>query len=631
MGSSRMSAGTTADRRRTATASLLGARRDGPPGRRVAERDDDPTTAAKLDVTLADLALDDDDGAGSAPRLRPPVGLDSVAEATYPRDELFAAWRRFFERMAERGTTVLVFEDLQWANAGLVEFIESLLEWSRSHRILIVTLARPELLERHPTWGAGQREFTSISLEPLDDAAMTELVQGLAPGLPSTAAAAIVSRAEGVPLYAVELFRMLLDRRLVEGVEGRYRPVREDLTLAIPETLQLLIAARLDALPPGERRLVQDASVLGKTFTLEALAAISGEPATDWETRCADWSGASSSPSTPTRGHPSAANTGSWAHWSGRSRTARWRVAIDAPATSPRRDTSRRSGTMSWLACSPRITWPPDAASPPGPEAEAVAVQARVASGAPPIADRRRLARGRGDVSPAGAGCDDDPARDAGAAARPRSRRPPDEQLGRICAGGAGRTRGRRELDDQAAVADATVSLSEYLFYERELDPAIASIGAALTSLGDTDLRRSGRVAGPPRSRRDVPEPARGGPRGRRAGSQRSGPDRPRGRDRDLILTRAWACALLGRWREAVAENYGAMRLADEQGATATYLRAVNNLGSIPWTSGPRKRSSCCAGGVPSRSVTATRLSRQAGLRRVISSLPQTGTRPRRR
>ena len=123
--------------------------------------------------------------------------------------------------------TVLAFEDMQWADASLLDFVEYLLEWSRNHPLFVVTLARPELVERRPTWGAGHRNFTSLYLEPLSEAAMEELLAGLVPGLPAPLRDQILARAEGVPLYAVETVRMLLDRGLLveEGsvVPGRRR------------------------------------------------------------------------------------------------------------------------------------------------------------------------------------------------------------------------------------------------------------------------------------------------------------------------------------------------------------------------------------------------------------------------
>ena len=170
----------------------------------------------------------------------------------------------------------MVFEDLHWADASLLDFIEYLLEWSRNHPLFILTLTRPDLLERRSDWGAGRRSATSIYLDPLPAAAMGELLSGLAPGLPAELAARILDRAEGVPLYAVETIRMLLDRGVLVRENGESRSAGPVEELEVPETLHGLIAARLDGLTPDERRLVQDAAVLGKTFTKEALAAVSG-------------------------------------------------------------------------------------------------------------------------------------------------------------------------------------------------------------------------------------------------------------------------------------------------------------------------------------------------------------------
>ena len=173
---------------------------------------------------------------------------------------------------------VLVFEDLHWADSSLLDFVDYLLEWSRGHPIFVLALSRPELAERRPTWGAGRRNFSSLYLEPLTAEAMEQLLAGLVPGLPPPVAATILARAEGIPLYAVETVRMLLDQGLLEKVDDGYRPTGPIDDLEVPETLHGLIAARLDGLAGSERRLVEDAAVLGKSFTPAALAAVSGVP-----------------------------------------------------------------------------------------------------------------------------------------------------------------------------------------------------------------------------------------------------------------------------------------------------------------------------------------------------------------
>ena len=179
----------------------------------IAEDDEPAAALEKLHATLEEHLLDADDRAFVEPRLAQLLGLGD--HETRERQELFGAWRLFFERLAETYPTVLAFEDMQWADSSLLDFIEYLLESSRSHPIFVVTLARPELAERRPTWGAGHRNFSSIYLEPLSESAMQELLGGLVPGLPATLRDQILARAEGIPLYAVETVRMLLDRGLL--------------------------------------------------------------------------------------------------------------------------------------------------------------------------------------------------------------------------------------------------------------------------------------------------------------------------------------------------------------------------------------------------------------------------------
>ncbi len=248
----------------------------------LVETDDERTTRTKIAEIVARHVPDDTDRRWIEPALLALLGIDTDAVDS---EQLFAAWRTFFERLAATGTVVMVFEDLQWADPGLLGFIDSLLEWSRSVPIYVLTLARPELLERRPDWGAGKRSFTSIFLETLPPAAMRALLEGLVPGLPLAAVRAIVERADGVPLYAVETVRMLLtDGRL--ALEGDvYRPVGDLTTLAVPETLTALIASRLDGLEPADRSLLCDAAVLGGSFTLVGLAAVSGIDAVELEPR----------------------------------------------------------------------------------------------------------------------------------------------------------------------------------------------------------------------------------------------------------------------------------------------------------------------------------------------------------
>jgi class 3 adenylate cyclase/tetratricopeptide (TPR) repeat protein len=249
----------------------------------LVETDDAETTQARLAETLAQWVPDETERRRIGPALLALLGVGEVPAGG--REDLFTAWRTFFERIAERGPVGMLFEDLHWADPGLLDFIDHLLEWSRGLPIYIVTLARPELLERRPQWGAGKRNFVSIDLEPLPEPAMRRLLAGLVPGLPEPAVKAIVTRAEGMPLYAVETVRMLVSEgRLVEEA-GEYRPEGDLSSLSVPETLQALIAARLDALDPTDRSLLQQAAVIGSSFSTPALSAVSGLEPVELETR----------------------------------------------------------------------------------------------------------------------------------------------------------------------------------------------------------------------------------------------------------------------------------------------------------------------------------------------------------
>ena len=195
--------------------------------------------------------------------LRPLVGLPGAAGGGGDlRDEAFAAWRRFFEGLAEERPLVLVFEDVHWADEDLLEFIDHLVDWATGVPLLVVCTARPELLSRRPDWGGGKPNALTVSLSSLSDEDTARLLAELLGSvLPAETQVELLARAGGNPLYAEEFARMLRDR----GRVGE-----------LPETVQGLIAARLDLLEPEQKSLLQDAAVIGKRFWVGALASMSG-------------------------------------------------------------------------------------------------------------------------------------------------------------------------------------------------------------------------------------------------------------------------------------------------------------------------------------------------------------------
>jgi tetratricopeptide (TPR) repeat protein len=172
---------------------------------------------------------------------------------------------------------VLLIEDGQHADAGLLDFIDHLVDWARDLPIFVMVLTRPELEGRRAGFGVG-RNRTALALDPLDPASMDTLVEALVAGIPAQARNAITAHAQGVPLFAVETVRSLVDRDIVQPFEGAYRLVGDVGELSVPDSLHALLAARLDALPPDVRALVADAAVLGNSFPAEAVIAVSDQP-----------------------------------------------------------------------------------------------------------------------------------------------------------------------------------------------------------------------------------------------------------------------------------------------------------------------------------------------------------------
>src|SRR6185503_1087146 len=178
------------------------------------------------------------------------------------RAEAFAGWRRFVEGLADERPTVLVFEGLHWADDGLLDFVDGLVDWATDVPLLVVATARPELLARRAHWGGGKPNATTLSLAPLSESETAELVHAVLERavLPADVQAAVLARAGGNPLYAEEFARLVAER----GSDADDLPV--------PDTVQALIAARLDTLEPPAKRLLQDAAVVGKVFWPGALA-----------------------------------------------------------------------------------------------------------------------------------------------------------------------------------------------------------------------------------------------------------------------------------------------------------------------------------------------------------------------
>jgi class 3 adenylate cyclase/tetratricopeptide (TPR) repeat protein len=234
----------------------------------ILESDDPGAVATKLERAVSAVLADPGEREWFVSRLGPLVGAN-VDGGSAGREEAFTAWRRFLEGVAAARPLVIVVEDLHWADDALLDFLEHLLDWVAPVPLLVLATARPELYDRRQDWGGGRRNATTVSLSPLSPEETARLLQELLERalLPAETQASLLERAGGNPLYTEQFARMLTERG--------------DEELQLPETVQALIAARLDTLPAAVKALVQDASVVGRTFWTGAVAAIGGRSRDD--------------------------------------------------------------------------------------------------------------------------------------------------------------------------------------------------------------------------------------------------------------------------------------------------------------------------------------------------------------
>jgi class 3 adenylate cyclase len=233
----------------------------------IRENDTAALAAEKLGRAVADV-VPEADRRWVEPTLRPLVGLVSEDVALADRrTELQAGWRVFLEALAEQRPLVVVIDDLQWADDGLLDFVDELVDLVEGVPLLVVCSARPELLERRPGWGGGKRNALTVSLGPLAEGDIARLVESLLGRDPADAdlRANVVELAAGNPLYAEELVRMRTSGGALEG---------------LPDTVLGIVTARVDLLPNAEKELLRDAAVMGGIVWSDGLQAVSTrEPA----------------------------------------------------------------------------------------------------------------------------------------------------------------------------------------------------------------------------------------------------------------------------------------------------------------------------------------------------------------
>jgi len=235
--------------------------------------DADPPAIArsKLDAVLA--------GAPDAERVVGLVaGLFGWAEPGGTEDAFWAV-RKLLEHLARERPVVVVFDDIHWGEPTFLDLIEHLADWTREAAVLLLCIARPELLEVRPGWGGGKMNASSILLEPLPADQASMLVDNLLgrADLPQVARDRILEAAEGNPLFVEEMLAMLIDDRLLRFEDGAWRSVEDLADVTVPPTIHLLLAARLDRLDAEERGVIERGSVEGKIFHSGAVATLSPE------------------------------------------------------------------------------------------------------------------------------------------------------------------------------------------------------------------------------------------------------------------------------------------------------------------------------------------------------------------
>ena len=235
--------------------------------------------AASARARIAELVAAEPEADLIANRLASAVGLLDAQTST---EETFWAVRKLVNALARRRPVVLAFDDLQWAEPTFLDLVEHLAEWIRDLPVLLVCLARPQLLEERPAWAGGWPNASTIMLEPLREPECGELVDGLlgAGGLPDETKQEIAAASEGNPLFVEELLAMLIEEEVLRRESGRW--LAGDLSsMRVPPTIEALLGARLDRLGRRERSVLEVASVVGRSFSRDAVAELIDKPGLD--------------------------------------------------------------------------------------------------------------------------------------------------------------------------------------------------------------------------------------------------------------------------------------------------------------------------------------------------------------
>jgi class 3 adenylate cyclase/tetratricopeptide (TPR) repeat protein len=225
--------------------------------------------------SIVPLLPDDPSASEVATRVAQLVG--GQTGLALPAEEVGWAVRRFLEGLAHTKPLVVVLDDLQWAEPSLLDLVDQITDWSRDAPILVICMARPDLLDLRSDWGGGKLHATTVALEPLSPEEAERLVENLVGGVDDSARARIVDAAEGNPLFAEETVAMLVDDGVIRREGDRWVAATDLERVSVPPTIQALLAARLDRLDDAERRVLGRAAVVGQVFYLGAVRELGDE------------------------------------------------------------------------------------------------------------------------------------------------------------------------------------------------------------------------------------------------------------------------------------------------------------------------------------------------------------------
>jgi predicted ATPase len=225
--------------------------------------------------SIVPLLPDDPSASEVATRVAQLVG--GQTGLALPAEEVGWAVRRFLEGLSRTRPLVVVLDDLQWAEPSLLDLVDQVTDWSRDAPILVICMARPDLLDTRSDWGGGKLHATTVALEPLSPQEAERLVDNLVGGVDGSARARIVEAAEGNPLFAEETVAMLVDDGVIRREGDRWVAATDLERVSVPPTIQALLAARLDRLDDAERALLGRAAVVGQVFYLGAIRELGPE------------------------------------------------------------------------------------------------------------------------------------------------------------------------------------------------------------------------------------------------------------------------------------------------------------------------------------------------------------------